>query len=463
MFLRLRRIKRKKKIKGIVTNMKKSLENSYLIILLVIYNLILVDVTVFGLSLKLMLLLFTTLIAIFLHTIKQHNKKIELNMSHMDIVICAAGICGLVVFVYKLITDPLNYESAMLVLTLCLVYYMMRIRKESISKDVIFLFSISNAVISVMLLWHYAVMPDTPLPIELLLENNAILSWLILVITVNVAGYCIYEEKRIWYGANAVVGFFLLFLQKNIIATGIMGVLFLFLPLAYMPTKRLIKSAMQMFFMYAFLLCNMSLITGYTELIKVEVAYDLEISVYMELFLAVFGVFFFHYWDKYTTEEDDDRKLLLELRPFFQKTLILVGIITAVFVAAMVRGNTAIMPEIFGKIIEQGKAALANQTGIFEIVALRYGGLGIVFVLYVYYAIIYCLQMKKKPKVSRHQKLFRVVTAMFVIQSLFLTQTMVTLPIYMIFIVTFMKDTNIFEKNVKGENTNEIDYSDSML
>lgn len=443
--------------------MKKSLEDIYLIILLIINNLILMDVTVFGLGLKSMLLLTVTLVVIFIHTLKQHNEKMQWSLSHPDIAVGAAGVCGLAVLVYKLIADPLNYESAMTVLTLCLVYYLIRIRKEPVSKEAVFLFSISNAVISGMLLWHYVVMPEAPLPIQLLLENNAILSWLILMITVNVVGYCIYEGKQIWYGANAVVGFFLLFIQKNVIAIGMVGVLFLLMLLVYMPTRRLIKSAMQMFFAYAFLLCNMSLITEYTELIKVEVSYDLEISVYMELLLAVFGVFFFHYWDKNTTEEDDDRKLLPELREFFQKTVCVVGIVAVVYGVAVIRGNTAILPELFGKIIEQGKTGITSQIGSLEIVAQRYGTIGIIFVLYLYALLGYYLQMKKKPKVSRHQKLFRMVTAMFVLQSLFLTQTMVTLPIYLIFIITFLKDTNIFEKKARGEDTNEADYSDSVL
>lgn len=443
--------------------MRKSLEDIYLIILFVIYNLFLVEVTIVGLSLKTMLLLVVTLVVIFIHTLKQHKEKIERKLSHLDIAVCVAAVCGFLMFVYKLIVDPLNYEAAITVFSLCLIYYLIRIRKETVSKDFIFLFSITNAVISCMLLWHYVAMPNTLLPILLLLGNDAILSWLILMITVNAVGYCIYEGKELWYGANTVVGFFLLFIQKNIIAIGIVGVLFLFMPLVYMPTKRLIRNSMQMFFVYAFLLCNMSLITGYTRLIKVEVIYDLKSSVCMELLLAVFGVIFFYYWDKHTTEEDDGRKLLPEFREFFQKTLCMVGMMAMVYVAAVMKGNTAIMPEIFGRIMEQGKADLASQTGSFELVSQKIGGIGVGFAWYLYATMVYYLQKRKKPKVLRHQKLFRVVTGMFVIQSLFLTQTMVTLPIYLIFIVSFFKDTNLFEKKMRGEDTNEVDYSDSML
>lgn len=412
---------------------------------------------------KTMLLLGITLIVVLIHTLKQHKEKNELNWSHLDIVICVAGVCGFAVFVYKLIADPLNNEGAMTVLTLCLIYYLIRVRREAIGKDMIFLFSIFNAVISIMLLLQDVVNPELPLPIEWLLADNAILSWLLLAITVNVVGYCIYEGKEIWYGVNAAVGFLLLFIQKNVIAIGIMGVFFLLLPIVYMPTKRLIKNVMQMFFVYAFLLCNMSLLTGYTELIKVDVTYDLEISVYLELGLAIFGVFFFHYWDKYTTEEDDDRKLFPELREFFQKVLCVTGIVAVVFAAALIRGKTAIMPEIFGRIIEQGRAGLMNQVGSFETVAQSYGSIGVLVLLYLYYTMAYYLQRKKKTKVSRHQKLFRIVTGMFMIQSLFLTQSIITISIYLVFVISFLKDTDLFEKKMRGEDTNEIDYSDSML
>lgn len=443
--------------------MKKSLEDIYLIILFFLYNLLLVDVTVFGLGIKTMLLLGITLIVMLIHTIKRQGERLEIHLTHLDMVICAAGICGLVVFVYKLIADPLNYEPEMTVLTLCLLYYLIRVRREPVDKDLIFLFSISNAIVSVMLLIHYVVNADLRLPIDMLLENNAIFSWLILAITVNAVGYCIYEGKEIWYGVNAVVGFFLLFIQKNVIAIGMMGVLLLLLPLVYMPTKRLIKNSMQMFFGYAFLLCNMSLLTGYTELIKVTVTYDLEISVYLELGLAIFGVFFFHYWDKYISEEDDDRMLFPELREFFKKVLCVIAIVTVVFMAAMIRGNTAIIPEILGRIIEQGRVGLVNQVGSFEAVAESFGGIGVGFLLYLYYTMMYCLIRRKKTKVSRHQKLFRIVTVMFLMQSLFLTQSMMTVSIYLVFVISFLKDTNLFGEKMKGEDTNEIDYSDSML
>lgn len=443
--------------------MRKSLEDIYLIILLFLYNLMLVDITVFGFSLKILLLLVATLVVILIHTLKRSDERIEWQISYLDIAIAAICICGLAVFVYKLIMNPLDNEKTMVIMTLCLLYYLIRIRKEPVSKDIVFLFSISNAVIEIMLLWHYIVNMDTPLPIELLLENNTILSWLILVITVNVVSYCIYEGKEIWYGANAVIGFFLLFIQKNIVAIGIVGAFFLFLPLVYMPTKRLVNSAMQMFFIYGFLLCNMSLITGYTEIIKIELIYDLETSVYLELLLAVFGVFFFHYWDKNTTEEDDGRKLLPELREYMQKALCIIGIMTVLFMGAVVKEGTAIMPDVCAKLIEQGKRSFHSQSGIFETVVLEYGGIGVVLVLYLYFTLAYSLQKKKKPKVTRHHKLFRIITGMFVVQSLFLTQSMVTLPLYLVFVISFLKDTDLFEKKERGKDTNEVDYSDSVL
>lgn len=441
--------------------MKKTLEDIYLISILVIFNLILVDVDVLGLELKTAFLLLVTLIVIYIHTIKK--PKISFSRVPVDIAVCMAGACGLIVLICKLIAEPLEINGVVTVLTLSLVYYFLRVREEAVSKDAILIFSIANAVISLALLWHYLVDTEFVFPVALLWKEDTILSWLVLAITINVIGYCIYEGKQVWYGINAFIGFFLLFLQNNLIATGIVGLLFLVLPLEYKPAKRLIKHDMQLFFAYTFLYCNMSLITGYTGLIKAELTYDLELSVYMELLLAVFGVFFFHYWDKYTTEEDDDRKLLPELREFFQKTLLVAGILLAVFGLAVVRGSTAILPEVLGKLVEQGKAGIVAQTGSFETVAQRYGMLGVAFTLFLYYTILRSLVMRKRTKLSRHQKIFRVVTRMFVIQGLFLTQSIVTLPVYMVFIVAYLRDNGTFEKKERGEKTYEVDYSDSVL
>lgn len=442
---------------------KKSLDDIYLIILLVAYNLTLVDVDVFGMSLKVLILLFSSVTVIFGHAMKQPMGGNTRKQTHMDIAICCIGGCSFLGLIYQLIVNPMDCADSVKALTLCIVYYALRQCRETVMEDMVLLFSITNAIISVMLLWHFLVNPNVSIPIGLLLQDNAILSWLILMITINVTGYCIYEGKRVWYGSNAVVGFFLLFIQKNVIAIGIVILLCLMLPIVYAPTKALVQCAMQMLFACTFLLCNMSLITEYTGLIKIEAFYDLEVSVYMELVLAVFGIFFFYYWDRYTAKEDDDRKQLPELKEFLKKTCVVAGILISVFWAAVIKGSTAIVPEVTEKVIEQGKMAIVSQTGSFEMAACRYGVLGVGAVLFLYYTIISCLITRRKPKVTRHQKLFRMVTGVFVVQSLFLTQSMVSLPIYMIFILAFLKDTNGYEKKMRGEDTNEINYSDSVL
>lgn len=443
--------------------MKKSLDGIYLIILLVAYNLILVDVDVFGMNLKILILLFSTVAVIFGQIMKQRKEGRTQKLTHMDIAIYSVGVCSFLGLIYKLIASPIDCTNIITVLNLCMVYYALRQCKENVVEDMVLLFSVTNAIVSAMLLWHFLVNPNVSLPIRLLLQDNAILSWLILMITINVIGYCIYEGKQVWYGINAVVGFLLLFIQKNVVAIGIIVLLCLLIPLVYAPTKALIRSTMQMLFVYAFLLCNMSLITGYTGLIKIEVSYDLEVSVYMELLLAVFGVVFFHYWDKYTTEDDDGKKLLPELKEFLKKTIVVVGVLVNIFVVAVIKDSTAIAPEITEKVIEQSRNAITSQTGSFEMVAGRYGIVGVCIVLFLYYTIIRCLVTRRKTKVTRLQKMFRIVTGVFVVQSFFLTQSMVSLPIYMVFIMSFLKDANEYEKKMRGEDTNEIDYSDSVL
>lgn len=448
-----------------ILDIKKSLSDIYLILLFFTYNLILVDVTVLGMSLKTVFLVIVTIMFILIHMIRQGFEKVKGTLSHIDLVMALTGGLSFLVFIFKMIVEPADYTDSLNVLILCLVYYLIRIQKEAFREDVILIFSAANTIISVMILWYYVVNKEAVLPVKLLMENKNILSWLILMITVNVTGYCIYENLKFWYGFNAIIGFFLLFIQKNLIAIGIVGGMFLLIPLVYAPTKRIIRSTMQMFFIYASLLCNMSLITGYTGMLEEVVAYDLEISVYLELGLALFGVMFFYYWDKYTTEEDDDKKLLPEMKEFFQKIMIALGILTVVFMTAIIKGGTNILPDIFGKLIEQGREGLSSQTGSFEAVAQYYGSVGIIIVMYLYYAVFRSLIKRRKPRVSKHQKLFRMVTALFTVQSLFLTQSMVTMPIYIAFLVPYLKDLGLLEpkKKTRGEETNEANHSDSVL
>ncbi|MDE7285211.1 MAG: hypothetical protein K2N85_16755, partial [Lachnospiraceae bacterium] len=186
------------------------------------------------------------------------------------------------------------------------------------------------------LLWHFMIDAAYAFNLQpLIKDEQALASFLLLINVIATGEYCSAKDKvkQKFYFIIALVGYFLLFINRNVISIVLMGICFMFFFLVYEPQREFIKRIMQMAFVYFFMLSNMSLLVNYTKLIKVECQYSLENSVYMELIIALAGVFFFSYWDK--LPEDEDR-LLYE----FQNAIkwILVGMSIILFLL-LIMGN----------------------------------------------------------------------------------------------------------------------------
>ena len=97
-------------------------------------------------------------------------------------------------------------------------------------------------------------------------------------------------------------------------------------------TAGLVKRDMQLLFIYLFLLSNMSLLTNYTKVIQANVSFDLEHSVYIELLLAIGGVFFFTQWDKIPEGIDLERLVTRKLRRMFRFLMIAIEIVFVGFI-----------------------------------------------------------------------------------------------------------------------------------
>lgn len=131
-------------------------------------------------------------------------------------------------------------------------------------------------------------------------NSGQMASGLSLIAMITIYAYCMCTDKlqSLIFLFCAGMNFFVLLLNHNVFSSWLMAGVFFMIPILFRPTAELIKRDMQLFFLYAFMLCNMSLITNYTTLIQKEVSYNLEQSVYLEMVLAILGLVFFHYWDR---------------------------------------------------------------------------------------------------------------------------------------------------------------------
>lgn len=122
-------------------------------------------------------------------------------------------------------------------------------------------------------------------------DSGQTASYFVLVGMVSVYACCNGKDKMrsVFYMMTAGVSFMALFVNQSSISLWMMAFYFLALPVVLRPTALLVKRVMQLFFMYLFMLSNMSLLTEYTDIFRKEIFYSLQHSVYVDLLVAAGG------------------------------------------------------------------------------------------------------------------------------------------------------------------------------
>lgn len=411
----------------------------FILFLAGIHNLIFVDISLAGMPLRTLLLLMADFVCITVCIYKgqlalPHWKECSLYEKMMAVMLAVSAVL-LAVFA---LTESDHFWVSVDAAALLLIYPCICGRKR-FPQDIFVVYSVSSFVTGLLLLCYYLFDGFCEPFIALLLKDGAMASWLLLGIMVNVIAYCFQEKGQIWYGANILLAAFLLAVQKHIPAMVIAGLVPLLVPVFCRPSKVLVYRAAQAELMYMFLICNMSLITGYTPLLEGIVTYDLEVSVYMELLLAVMGVWFFSNWDRYAQKVDLDATLP-QMREWFRKAVLaylisIMGIIAASELFYM--DETSAWKGAAQVIINALKEDDGWRSGMFGQMGQRYGVLGIAVAGVLVYICIVQIHSAKRWRVKAH-KLYRLIIAVCLMQTVFLPQTMASLPVYIMFFFLFM-------------------------
>lgn len=190
---------------------------------------------------------------------------------------------------------------------------------------IFFLYYIGNEVVA-------------PLVGQTIQNTGATASYLMAEAVLLIFSYCTCEDKMQSYLLliSTAMNFFVLLINKNIVSIWLMIGILLWIPVVFRPTAELIKRAMQLLFVFVFLLCNMSLITNYTSMLTVGVSYNLEISVYLEMLLALGGLLFFYYWDRLPEGTDLTKISMLKLQ---RRIKVVLGIYVVIFIGIIFGGS----------------------------------------------------------------------------------------------------------------------------
>jgi len=180
----------------------------------------------------------------------------------------------------------------------------------------------------------------------LTVTNDGIISYLLLVNVLSIANYILLEKVNKWSEAWLIpVAFnmFVMLLKQSHIANWIIVFLLLTVAAFFRPRASLIKKVGTLLFLFLFLWSNMSLVLNYTQWFQVEAIYSLEASVYMELFLALGGLLFFHFWDKLPENIDLHKISMVKMQVYFRMIL---GILVFIFLIFVTGGTVwQVLPE----------------------------------------------------------------------------------------------------------------------
>lgn len=342
------------------------------------------------------------------------------------------GIC-LIWNILQIVTDCIKMasckESNILNIILVILFFLASMEKFS----PIYLDTILICAFAVFtgLLWHFMIDASYTFGIQLLIKDEqALASFLLLINMIATGEYCRTDDKvkQRFYFIMSLTGYFLLFINRNVIGIVLMGVCFIIFLLAYEPHREFVKRVMQMAFVYFFLLSNMSLLVNYTTLIKVKCPYSVENGVYLDLIIALAGVFFFTYWDK--LPEDEDRPLY-ELQNVMK--WVLAGVCIILFLLMAMGKRLDGMEGLKGiSVLQQFSTELrkyiTKHNGTFYDVIGKHGIVGGIWLICTALVAIRKIQRQMLRKMVHPQ--LTTIFIMYLIQSAFFSQQLVTAPIY---------------------------------
>ncbi len=409
-----------------------------------IYPLILCQVDLGGLQLQ-SLLLFIAAMGALLYSIlliRKNEWSFKRTYYRVELaILLLAGYEFIRVLAKMLFSDAntaVSYDWEVLALSLAAVYLICSLNAV-FDKKYFDALIFSGLIVFGFLLFHYLCGDGMDHMLAVLLkDSHTIASYTLLVCTVSLYQYCNCDDRlrSVFYAGTSVTGYLVLFLNYNMLSIWILAAVFLAFPVYFRTTAELLKRDMQLFFIYSFLLSNMSLLTNYTDLIR-GVSFSLEQSIYLDLLLAAGGIVFFYFWDKIPEGMDLKRLVLRKMRRGYQFLLKAMGI---VFAGILVGGE-------HWQELPDGMTLSVFKSFAVSLIKEIDGGKGTFYATVSEQGLLACgimvilcsLMIARLRRNYSYDKpdtgIMILVASLLLVQLLFWKANMMTLPVYFVFLI----------------------------
>ena len=138
---------------------------------------------------------------------------------------------------------------------------------------------------------------------------------LVMMISAGQYIYCDDKIMQIVYIVCAVLATVVMAINESTGAMIIVLVMMLVYAIAIVPIAKIMQKLFQIFFIFSFLICNMSLLVNYTSIVQVDnLVYHLESSIVGEIILFTFGLLIIRHWDRIPQEADLKKVRMIKLQ-----------------------------------------------------------------------------------------------------------------------------------------------------
>lgn len=447
------------------SNFMEKATEAYLAILMLLLPMLSFRIPFFIITIKSTIFFMATLILAVLFIIQLQKEAIQPRprIKSMDGMILAAFLYNLLFMISKIMRNNVFYEPQIIVMALCFTYMLLS-RAGAFHKRYLYYICASSFLVFAAILYCYLMNPQAVFLVEMIINDHVVaVSYALMVAALSVILYCTEERKwgRIFSASAAVISFSVLFLSNNIVGICIAGILFLVIPITFKATANLIKRNMQMAFLYFFMLSNMALITNYTKLVKVHTSYSLTTSIYLDLLIATVGIFFFSHWEKIPKGFQLSEILMVKVKKVCR--FLLYAVIILFLMLITLGQQVEAIPNFIGRqaffeFVKRLQSCYLGMEGTLYSALKEYGILGGIFIIALFAVIVVWL----KRNYDRNNETSGILTAIsivYLIQSLFMKQQIVTTPCYIVFVILAVCHRKDRNKKVEEENEKNMENS----